>query len=193
MGGSLVELSSYINSGKALAIITGILVSVFIAFTVGAIVQYITRFIFSFNYRKSMKYFGSTFGALAITAITYFILIKGLKGSSFADVQLSSGEMVQDWVSHHTGLLIVYSFIVWVIVIQLLKWIFNLKILKLVVLAGTFALAMAFAGNDLVNFIGVPLAGFSSFKNWIASDSAPQTLLQWKCCQERWKRQHTCC
>ncbi len=176
MGGSLVELSSYINSGKALAIITGILVSVFIAFTVGAIVQYITRFIFSFNYKKSMKYFGSTFGALAITAITYFILIKGLKGSSFADVQLSSGEMVQDWVSHHTGLLMVYSFIVWLIVIQLLKWIFNLKILKLVVLAGTFALAMAFAGNDLVNFIGVPLAGFSSFKNWIASDSAPQTF-----------------
>ena len=167
-GGSVVlELSKYINSSSALAIITGILVSVFIAFTVGAIVQYITRLIFSFNYRKSMKYFGSLFGGLAITSITYFMLIKGINGSSFADIEISSEETLAFWITHNTGILLLYSFGFWVVLIQLLKWIFNIKILKLIVLIGTFALAMAFAGNDLVNFIGVPIAGFNSFNAWI--------------------------
>ena len=169
-GGSVVmELYHYINSDKALAIITGILISVFIAFTVGAIVQYITRLIFTFNYRGPMKYFGSAFGGLAITAITYFIFIKGMKGSAFANFDIGSGETLQGWFKNNSGLVLMYSFLFWVIFIQLLKWLFNIKILKIVVLAGTFALAMAFAGNDLVNFIGVPLAGFESFKEWAAS------------------------
>jgi len=168
-GGSvLMELSQYINSSKALAIITGILVSVFIAFTVGAIVQYLTRLLFTFKYRGPMKYFGSTFGGLAITAITYFIVIKGMKGSTYAGIELASGETIQEWLQHHTGLMLLYSFGFWVVLIQLLRWIFNIKILKVVVLAGTFALAMAFAGNDLVNFIGVPLAGYNSFQAWMA-------------------------
>lgn len=169
-GGSVVlELYEYINSDKALAIITGILLSVFIAFTIGAIVQYITRLIFTFNYRGPMKYFGAIFGSLAITAITYFILIKGMKGSAFANIEMGSGETLQEWFKNNTGLVLMYSFLFWVTFIQLLKWIFNIKILKVVVLAGTFALAMAFAGNDLVNFIGVPLAGFEAFKAWAAS------------------------
>ncbi len=168
LGGQLGELSTYINSEKALAIITGILLSVLIAFTIGALVQYITRMIFTFNYRENMKYFGSVFGGIAITAITYFILIKGINGSAFAGIRVFGGERLDDWVSGNTMLLLVYSFIFWVVVMQLLKWLFNIKILKTIVLAGTFALAMAFAGNDLVNFIGVPLAGFSSFKAWIA-------------------------
>lgn len=168
-GGSIVELANYINSSKALAIITGILVSVFIAFTVGAIVQYLTRLVFSFNYQKTMKYLGSTFGGLAITAIVYFILIKGMHGSSYANLTLSNGETLENWVIHNTGLLLLYGFIFWVVVIQLLKWIFNLPILKVIVLIGTFALAMAFAGNDLVNFIGVPLAGYNSFKAWVSA------------------------
>ncbi|WP_346858955.1 inorganic phosphate transporter [uncultured Draconibacterium sp.] len=168
-GGSVVmELAQYINSSKALAIITGILVSVFIAFSVGAIVQYIARLIFTFKYRDTMKYYGAIFGGLAITAITYFIFIKGMKGSSYADFELSSGETLQDWFKHNSGLVMLYSFGFWVVFIQLLKWIFNIKILKVVVLAGTFALAMAFAGNDLVNFIGVPLAGYNSFQAWMA-------------------------
>lgn len=177
MGGTMLELANYINSDKALAIITGILLSVFIAFTVGAVVQYITRFIFSFRYSKPLKYFGSVFGGLAISAITYFILIKGIKGSSFADLQLQNGETLNAWVNTHTFLLLMYSFIGWTIFIQILSWIFNLNILKVVVLAGTFALAMAFAGNDLVNFIGVPLAGFSSFKAWMTSGAgAPESF-----------------
>jgi phosphate/sulfate permease len=171
-GSALMELSQYINSDKALAIITGILLSVIIAFTVGAIIQYITRLIFSFNYRRPMKYLGSLYGGLAITAITYFMLIKGMKGSSYGDLQLESGISVAEWFILNTGLILVFSLVFWTILIQLLKWIFNIKILKVVVLVGTFALAMAFAGNDLVNFIGVPLAGFNSFKAWIASGGA---------------------
>ncbi|MCF6356450.1 MAG: inorganic phosphate transporter [Draconibacterium sp.] len=165
----VLEIANYINSEKALAIITGILVSVIIAFTVGEIVQYIARLIFTFHYKRPMKYFGSIFGGLAITAITYFILIKGMKGSTYSSFELNNGFTVQEWLSANTGLVLLYSFGFWVIFIQLLRWIFNIKILKIVVLAGTFALAMAFAGNDLVNFIGVPLAGFESFKAWSAS------------------------
>lgn len=171
MGGSLAELSNYINSEKALAIITGILLSVLIAFTVGAIVQYITRLVFTFNYRRNMKYFGSIFGGLAVTAITYFILIKGINGSAFAELKVLGGERLGDWVTSHTGKLLLYSFMFWVAFLQLLNWVFKLKILKLTVLIGTFALAMAFAGNDLVNFIGVPLAGYSSFKAWASAGS----------------------
>ena len=172
-GGSIVmELAQYINSGKALAIISGILISVFIAFSVGAIIQYLTRLVFSFQYRKPMRYFGALYGGLAITAITYFMLIKGLKGSSFADIQLSDGGTLEDWFKHNTWLIMLYSFLFWTLFIQLLRWVFKIKILKVVVLAGTFALAMAFAGNDLVNFIGVPLAGFNSFKAWAASGGA---------------------
>jgi phosphate/sulfate permease len=168
-GGSIfLELSQYINSDKALAIITGILVSVVIAFTVGAIVQYIARVIFTFNYRQPMKYFGAVYGGLAITAITYFILVKGISDSMFADIKLENGETLSAWIDSHTSIVILTSFVGWAILMQALQWIFNIKILKVVVLIGTFALAMAFAGNDLVNFIGVPLAGFSSFKAWVA-------------------------
>jgi len=168
----VLELAKYINSEKALAIITGILVSVIIAFTVGAIVQYITRLVFSFNYQRTMKFLGSIFGGLAITAITYFIIIKGMKGSTYSSVELESGVTIQEWLNANSGMVMLYSFLFWTASIQLLKWIFNINILKIVVLAGTFALAMAFAGNDLVNFIGVPLAGFNSFKEWMAAGAA---------------------
>ncbi len=169
MGGSVLELANYINSEKALAIIGGILLSVIIAFTFGALIQYLARLIFTFNYKNPMKYLGSMFGGIAITSITYFILIKGISGSAFAEIQVGGGETLESWVSHNSGLLMLYSFICWTILLQLLKWLFNFKILKTIVLVGTFALAMAFAGNDLVNFIGVPLAGFSSFKAWHAA------------------------
>lgn len=177
-GGSIVmELSQYINSSKALAIISGILVSVFIAFTVGAIVQYVSRLVFSFKYRPVMKYMGAIFGGMAITAITYFMLIKGMKGSSFADIQLDSGVTLQEWLNNNTIRIMIYGFFCWALLLQLLRWIFKVKILKLVVLIGTFALAMAFAGNDLVNFIGVPLAGYNSFKAWVASGAtAPESF-----------------
>ncbi len=168
-GSAFVELYHYINSDKALAIISGILVSVVIAFTIGAFVQYIARLIFTFNYRQPMKYLGAVYGGLAITTITYFMLVKGISDSSFAEIKLRGGETLSDWILNNTSVLLTYSFIGWTVVMQVLKWAFNIKILKVVVLAGTFALAMAFAGNDLVNFIGVPLAGFNSFQAWMAA------------------------
>jgi len=162
LGISVSEISNYINSAKALAIISGILLSVVVAFTVGSIVMYLTRLVFSFNYKKTFKYFGAIWGGIAITAITYFILIKGAKGSSFLTSDTTT------WIKSNSSLIILYSLIGWTILLQLLYWIVRLDILKMIVLVGTFALAMAFAGNDLVNFIGVPLAGLKSFQAFIA-------------------------
>ena len=101
-GLSLGDLSNYINSEKALAIITGILLSVLIAFTIGALVQYLTRLVFTFNYRKRMKYFGSVFGGISITAITYFILIKGIDGSVFAEIEITEGQKLGAWITENS-------------------------------------------------------------------------------------------
>ena len=178
LGGTLGDLSQYINSGKALAIISGILVSVIIAFTIGTLVQYLARLLFTFNYGKMLKYVGSIFGGFAITVISYFILIKGIDGSAFASIPVGTSEMpLSQWVKVNTVSLLVVSFLGWSIVMQLLMWLAKIDILKIVVLAGTFALAMAFAGNDLVNFIGVPIAGFKSFQAWQASGGmAPESF-----------------
>jgi phosphate/sulfate permease len=168
---SLADLYTYINSAKALAIISGILISVVVAFTVGAIVQYITRFIFTFNYKRTYAYFGAIFGSVAITAITYFMVVKGAKGASFMDPAL-----VESIETNALRILIV-SFLGWAVLLQLLIWFTKVNILKVVVLAGTFALAMAFAGNDLVNFIGVPLAGYESFKTFLAHPETNPALM----------------
>ncbi len=160
-----VHLGDYINSDKALAIILGILLSVVVAFTIGAVVQYIARMLFTFNYKKPYKYFGALWGGIALTAITYFILVKGAKGASFIT------EEVATWITDNKLLIIAGSFILWTVIFQLLKWLFNTNILRIVVFVGTFSLAMAFAGNDLVNFIGVPLAGLRSFQEYISAGS----------------------
>ncbi|NCC72897.1 MAG: phosphate permease, partial [Sphingobacteriia bacterium] len=168
---SLAELGKYINSAKALAIISGILLSVIISFTIGAIVQYFARLIFTFSYEKTLRYYGSIFGGLAITTITFFMIIKGAKGASFIT------EGMAQWLETHTFHIIVYGFIAWTALLQLLHWLFNVSIPKVIVLFGTFALAFAFAGNDLVNFIGVPLAGFESYKSFVATPGAsPDTF-----------------
>jgi phosphate/sulfate permease len=160
---TMIDLGSYINSAKALAIITGILLSVVVAFFSGAIVQYVSRLIFTYKFEKTFKYFGAIFGGFAITAITYFILIKGAKGSSFISNETLS------WIQENTVTIILVCFVGWTVILQALVWFIRLNILKVIVLVGTFALAMAFAGNDLVNFIGVPLAGFKSFQAFIAT------------------------
>jgi len=158
---SLTDLSTYINSAKALAIISGILLSVIVAFTSGTIVQFITRLIFSFNYDRYLKYFGAIWGGIAITAIVYFILVKGAKGASFMTADTIA------WIHTNTTKLLLFSFIGFAIILQFLISFFKVNILKIIVLVGTFSLAMAFAGNDLLNFIGVPLAGFASFKEFM--------------------------
>ncbi|MCD4697766.1 MAG: inorganic phosphate transporter [Bacteroidales bacterium] len=167
-----LEINEYINSGKALAIIAGILLSVIVAFTIGAIVQFFARMLFTFNYKRNLKYFGAIWGGIAITAITYFILIKGAKGASFMS------DEVKDFIKHNSLAIIGISFIAWTVILQLFSLFTKLNILKFIVFIGTFALAMAFAGNDLVNFIGVPLAGYESFREFIAAPGAePDTFL----------------
>ena len=169
-GEKIAELVDYINTGKAMLIIFGILLSVVVAFSVGAVTQYISRLMFSFRYKKRMKYYGAIWGGLAISAITFFILIKGSKGASFM-----SGD-VKDWIKDNTMFILGASFIAWTVLLYLLNLLIRVNILKIIVFVGTFALAMAFAGNDLVNFIGVPLAGFEAFKTWVASGASPDGL-----------------
>ena len=158
----LANLGDYINSAKSLAIITGILLSVVVAFTTGIVIQFIVRAVFSFKYDVKLKYLGSIWGGIAITAITYFLLIKGVKDAVFMS------DAAKVYIKENSNLIILYSFIVWTIILQLLRMLFKANLLKIIVLAGTFALAMAFAGNDLVNFIGVPIAGFNSYEAFAA-------------------------
>jgi len=167
-GEKIAQLNDYINSDKALLIIAGILLSVVIAFTAGTIIQYLSRVLFTFKYERKLKYFGAIWGGMAITSITYFILIKGLKGSAYADYIMPDGLILKEWIKVHTFGIILYGFLAWVIILQLLSFIKKFDILKFIVLVGTFALAMAFAGNDLVNFIGVPLAGYHAFVDFLS-------------------------
>ncbi len=167
-----LNLGDFINSSKALAIISGILVSVAVAFTVGAIVQYIARVIFSFDYEKRINKVGALWGGISITIITYFIIIKGIKGAGIVS------ESTVHWMMNNSGLILLYSFLGWTLLLQLLHSLFKFNILKFIVLMGTFSLAMAFAGNDLVNFIGVPIAGFNAYDVFIHTPGAdPGTTL----------------
>ena len=170
-GNSISQLGAYINSDKATEIIAGILLSVLIAFTVGAIVQYISRLVFTFQYEKKIKYVGGIFGGIAMTSITYFILIKGLKSVSFIS------EDVLFWVKNNTLLLIAASLISWTLISQLIMNVFKQDVLKIIIIVGTFALALAFAGNDLVNFIGVPIAAWQSYDLWASSGQAADTYM----------------
>lgn len=161
----LEQMGEFINTAKAMLIIAGILLSVVVAFSIGAIVQYISRLIFTFQFKKKIPYFGALFAGLAITAISYFIFIKGLKGTGFY-------KEIKHVLEDSLGLVLLGSFVFWVIICQLLHSVFKVNILKIVIVIGTFSLAMAFAGNDLVNFIGVPIAAYQSFEAWVASGIA---------------------
>jgi len=176
-GEKIAQLSDYINSDKALLIIAGILLSVIIAFTAGSIIQYLSRLLFSFNYEKKLKFFGGIWGGIAITAITYFILIKGLKGSAYAEYEMPDGLILKEWVKHHAFMIITVSFVAWSIILSFLSMIPKFDTLKFIVLIGTFALAMSFAGNDLVNFIGVPLAGYEAFNAFNSSGANADSFL----------------
>jgi len=159
---TLANLGKYINSDKALLIISGILLSVFIAFTIGSLVQFLTRLLYSFHLEKSKSYVNALFGGFAITAITYFIFVKGMKGTPFY------GD-VKHLIEGNTFQIIIYGFVAWTLISQLVISIFKVNILKFIIIIGTFSLAMAFAGNDLVNFIGVPIAAWNSYQEWSVS------------------------
>ncbi len=163
-----LQLGDLLNTEKAFTVILGIFLSVAIAFFFGVIVQYLSRILFSFNYKKSSKYFIGLFGGLAATSIIYFMLIKGLKTSSFM-----TGEF-KDMVYANTGMIVLGCMVFFTILMQVLHWL-KVNVFKVVILMGTFALALAFAGNDLVNFIGVPLAGYSSYMDLMAQGGTTTT------------------
>lgn len=162
------QLGDLLNTDKAFTVILAIFLSVAIAFFFGAIVQYISRLIFTFNYKKHMNYFIGLFGGLAATSILYFMLIKGLKESSFMEGDLKT------MIYSNTDTIVWGALIFFTLLMQVLHWL-KVNVFKVVILLGTFALALAFAGNDLVNFIGVPLAGYSSYMDLMAQGGTTTT------------------
>ena len=161
----MLGFADLLNTEKALSVILGIFLSVAVAFFFGTLVQYLSRLLFTFNYTKKLKYTIGLFGGVAVTAIIYFMLIKGLKDSSFMTPEN------KHWIQENTAMLIGCFFVFFTILMQVLHWC-KVNVFKIVVLLGTFALALAFAGNDLVNFIGVPLAGYSSFIDYTTNGTA---------------------
>ena len=163
-------LSGYINTKKASEIVTSILLSVLLSFSIGAFVQYISRIIFSFQYQNRIKYFGAVFGGIAITSITYFILFKGIKGSTFMTPEL------KEFMGDNQMLIIGISFLFWTLLSQVLIGL-KINIFKVIIVIGTFALALAFAGNDLVNFIGVPIGAIQAYDIYVAGGNNSSMLM----------------
>ena len=157
-----LNMADMINTDKALSVIMAIFVSVALAFFFGMVVQWIARIIFTFNYKGHMKCTIALFGGIAATSIIYFMLVKGLKDSSFMTNEY------KQWIHDNTLMIIACLFVFFTILMQILHWC-KVNIFRVVVLLGTFALALAFAGNDLVNFIGVPLAGYSAYLDFMAN------------------------
>lgn len=170
-GGSFGDVLTYINTAKATEIILGILLSVIISFSIGAIVQWISRLLLSYDFQKKAKWIGAIFGGIALTAITYFIFMKGIGGTPYAgqSYDIIGGMKISEFLESRVYTIIGISVVFWSILALLLIRVFKVNIYKLTIGVGTFALALAFAGNDLVNFIGVPIAAYQSFEAWTAS------------------------
>lgn len=156
-GDSVSLLGDYINTNKAIVIIGGIFFAVVVAFITGTIVQFLSRMLFTFNYEKTMKRYGAIWGGLALAIVTYFILIKGAKGASFMTPEIVG------WIKTHTFHILGGMTLISAILLQVLIMM-GMNIFKPIVLIGTFSIAMAFAANDLVNFIGVPMAGWNAYQ-----------------------------
>ena len=171
-GDPSLNYSVLLNSDKALEVIIGIFASVAIAFFFGVFVMWISRVVFTFNYKKHSRYSIAIFGGIAFTALSYFILMKGLGKSPYLPAEW------RDYISDNIGMLLVITFVVSAVVMEFLH-LCRVNIFKFTVLMGTFGLAMAFAGNDLVNFIGVPLAGLSSYQDYMANanGAAPDAFM----------------
>ena len=167
-GGIGLGFDDLLNTEKALSVILGIFLSVAIAFFFGTLVQFISRMIFTFNYRSNLKWKIGIFGGLCATAIIYFLLIKGAKDLTFMTPE------VKEWINTHTTIIILGCLGFFTVLMQLLH-VCGVNVLKVIVLMGTFALAMAFAGNDLVNFIGVPLSGLASYQDYVANGGGDST------------------
>ncbi|WP_179351166.1 inorganic phosphate transporter [Winogradskyella vidalii] len=164
---NIADLALYINNSQAIMIILGILLSVAIAFTVGAIIQYVSRLLLTFKFQEKPSWYGAVFSGVANTSILYFILIKGVKNASFMSAEFAN------LISANPLALISISFIVLTLVSYLVIHFFKTNIYTIIIVIGTFALAVAFAGNDLVNFIGVPIAAYNSYEAWSISGALP--------------------
>lgn len=160
---TISEVWKYINFDSTSSIVSGIFLSVLIAFSAGAIIQYVLRLLFTFNFESKLKSYGVLFSAAGITSIFYFLLIKGLKGTTIVTATAN------EWIQQNVLVILFSLFVVSFAILFILKQTINFNPLKAVVLLGTFSLAMAFAGNDLVNFIGVPITGLLAYQNWLGS------------------------
>jgi phosphate/sulfate permease len=172
-GGTLGQVIDYINTDKAVEIISGILLSVVVAFTIGALVQWVARFLLSYNFEKKKQWVGALFGGFALSAIFYFIFMKGIGGTPFAEqsYDLIGGMKIKDFLETQVVGITLASLVFWSLLSYILMVFANTNIYKVVIGVGTFALALAFAGNDLVNFIGVPIAAYQSYEAWVASET----------------------
>lgn len=173
-GGNFNEVINYINTSKATEIILGILLSVIIAFSIGALVQWFSRLLLSFRFEKKPSWVSALFSGIALAAITYFILMKGIKGTAFSGENLSiiGGMTIADFLEKNVWAISIANFAFWSLLSYILMTFAKVNIYKLIIGVGTFALALAFAGNDLVNFIGVPIAAWQSYEAWVASGVA---------------------
>jgi len=170
-GGELNDLENYINVSKATEIMFGILLSVFVAFSVGAFVQYISRVLLSFKFEDKEKWVGALFGGVALTSISYFILMKGIKGTPYANesFKILNGSSIASFMESNVLGIALLSFIILFLISAVLIYLLKINIYKVIIAIGTFSLALAFAGNDLVNFIGVPIAAWQSYEAWVVS------------------------
>jgi phosphate/sulfate permease len=190
--GSFGDVINYINTSKATQIILGILLSVVVAFTIGAAVQWVSRLLLSYDFEKKAAWVGAIFGGIALTAITYFIFMKGLKGTSYAkeSFDILGGGTMKDFLENEVLSIVTASLVFWSLLSYAIIAFIKINIYKLIIIVGTFALALAFAGNDLVNFIGVPVAAYNAFTEWTASgmaaDNFPMTVLAEKVPTNNW-------
>ena len=172
--GSFYDLGLYINTTKATQIILGILLSVVVAFSIGALVQWISRLLLSYNFESKANWVGAVFGGIALTTITYFILMKGIKGTTYAkeSFDIIGGMTITDYLESNVVSIVAVSSLFWSLLSYIFITVIKADIYKIIIAVGTFALALAFAGNDLVNFIGVPIAAWQSYEAWMASGMA---------------------
>ena len=161
-GMSYTEIFEFIKTERAATIVSAILISVVVAFFSGAIIQFILRLLFSFRFQNAYKYLGGVFCGFSVTAIVYFLVMKGAKGASFMKPEYI------EFINQHTSTLLWTLFISLSLLGQILVML-KFNVFKIIILAGTFALAFSFAGNDLVNFVGVPLAALDAFVEWTSA------------------------
>ncbi|TDU43233.1 phosphate transporter family protein [Gelidibacter sediminis] len=166
--GNFADVIDYINTAKVTEIISGILLSVVIAFSVGAIVQWVARLLLSYDFERKANWVGALFGGIALTSITYFIFLKGIGGTNLAkqSYDFTSGETIKEFLEHQAFYIVSLSFLVWTALSYAVIVFLKTNIYKLIILVGTFALALAFAGNDLVNFIGPSMGAFQAYSDF---------------------------